>query len=121
MHGRYHPDGIDLIRMSALALPAAGLLASALISQHRKRRPGIKIPLAFCSTVLVFGMFIFSIPNILFFWSVEFMVTWPLLGIALTLVGFLLTLFAPKGERWKYAVSNFLLLTVSYASITVPN
>jgi hypothetical protein len=49
------------------------------------------------------------------------MVLWPLLGIGLSIVGFVLGAFAETGQRLKLLAAYALLLILSLSSIVMPN
>lgn len=104
-----------------LGLPAMALLAGVWWSRFREHHHKVRIPFSFWSSLVVLGLYVYSIPNIAFEWSVAYMVAWPLFGIALTFLGFGLAFSSPAGERWKLALANVLLLILTLTSIVLPN
>jgi hypothetical protein len=103
------------------AFPAAALLARVYWLRFRESHGIVKMHFGFLTTLAVLGLYGCSILNIIFQWSVSFMVAWPLFGIALSFLGFGLAFSAPTGERWKLASANVLLLVLTLASIVLPN
>jgi hypothetical protein len=104
-----------------LALPAAGLLARVYWVRFRRGHRVLQMHLAFWIPFLVLCLFACSVINVVSNWSVAFMISWPLLGIALSLFGFGLAFCAPSDERWKLVLANILLLILTYVSIVAPN
>jgi hypothetical protein len=76
---------------------------------------------AFWIPVVVLCLFACSVINVISNWSVAFMISWPLLGIALSIFGFGLAFSAPSDERWKLVLANVLLLILAFVSIVAPN
>jgi hypothetical protein len=76
---------------------------------------------AFWTTLAILGIYACSVLNIIFRWSVMFMVGWPLLGITLAFFGGGLASSAPPGERWKLIIANVFLLVLALRSLVAPN
>jgi hypothetical protein len=82
---------------------------------------GRNFPAAFWILACILVLYICSVLNIVFQWSVGFMVAWPLFGIALSFLGLGLAIFSPRGERWKLVTADVLLFVLVFASIVLPN
>jgi hypothetical protein len=76
---------------------------------------------AFWVPLVVLGLFACSIINVISNRSFMFMVSWPLVGIALSLFGCGVAFSASSDERWKLILANVLLLVLTFASIVAPN
>ena len=104
-----------------LGLPAAVLFGSVYWPRFRGGYRAARMNFSVWIGLVVLFLYACSILNIIFQWSVSFMVAWPLFGIALTFLGLGLAFSSRAGERWKLISANLLLLILVLASIVLPN
>jgi hypothetical protein len=104
-----------------LGLPGLIIIARVYWARHRRGYRIAEAPFAFLIPVIVFGLFLLSITNLAFNWSVGFAVGFPLLGIGLPFLGLGLALFSRLPERWGLISANCLFLMMSFCSIIAPN
>ena len=104
-----------------LALPSAALLVRVYWARFRRNHRAVQMHVAFWVPVVVWGLFVCSIVNAISNWSFMFAVSWPLVGIALSLFGFGVAFSAPSDERWMLVLVNVLLLILAFVSIVAPN
>lgn len=109
-----------VITSALFAIPAIGFLISAYVHRRRKERKLRTHPVYFTTLAAVL-LFVYSVINIVFQLSVEFMVAWTLFGIALTFLGIGLAFSTSQSERWRLVIANLLLLILTLASIVAPN
>jgi hypothetical protein len=103
-----------------LAVPSLILLLQV---RRDRRRAGtaVQTSLAFWTGAIWLATFVCWFVNVMFEWSVMFMIGWPLFGIALAVLGCGLAFLTKGGERIKLLGANFLLLVLSLMSIIAPN
>lgn len=102
-------------------LPAVVLLARVYWGRFRRSHRVSQMHSAFWAPCFVMCLFVCSVINIVFNWSVAYMISWPPLGIVLSIFGFSRAFWAPSEERWQLVLANLLLLILSYMSIVAPN
>ena len=102
----------------ALAVPAGALL----IKMWRRRSAFEKgdLPASFWLGTLVLLAYVVWVLNVMFELSAGIMVSWPILGIFLSIVGFGLS-FRSSRFQTELVITNSLLLLLSLASIVAPN
>jgi len=69
----------------------------------------------------VLACFCCSIPNIVFEWSVYFMVFWPLLGLLVSLFAGAFACSTPPEEMFYLLAADFLLIILCFRSLVAPN
>jgi len=71
--------------------------------------------------IAVVVLFLASIPNIIFNFSVGFMISWPAFGILLAAFALGLAVAAPKRDRMLLVSADLLLMVLCLVSIVLPN
>jgi hypothetical protein len=104
-----------------LAIPAAALLARAWVLHRRRERDSPWERLSYLMSLSVLAFFCCSIPNIVFEWSVYFMVFWPLLGLLVSLFAGAFACSTPPEEMFYLLAADFLLIIQCFRSLVAPN
>jgi hypothetical protein len=104
-----------------LAVPSLILLVQIRRDRARQAGTAVQTNLAFWTGAISLATFVCWFVNVMFEWSVMFMIGWPLFGIALSVLGCALAFLTKGGERIKLLGANFLLLILSLMSIIAPN
>ena len=118
-----------------MGLPAAALLGNIFWGRYRKIGKRPQMPLAFWSALVALGMFVCSIVSAIVLSRFEslrlhgflyeqlsaLVLGWPFIGMAASVLGFSLLFFEPRGERWKLAVVNLLILLLAVVTIVPVN
>jgi hypothetical protein len=73
------------------------------------------------ASTAVIVLFLASILNIIFNYSVGFMITWPAFGIVLVAFALGLSIAGPKRDRILLVSADLLLLVLCFTSIVLPN
>jgi hypothetical protein len=100
--------------------PALALLRSVWRTS-RQRTPRSAIKAVLWIAKIFFVSYLGWVLNVTLGWSAGAMVLWPLLGIGLSIAGFVLGAFAESGQRLKLLAAYVLLLILSLSSIVMPN
>jgi ABC-type polysaccharide/polyol phosphate export permease len=100
-----------------LAILASLALGSVVRRRFRAGQNLTRMHLAFWTTLTVLGLFLCSVLNTIFNWSVLFVFAWVLLAIPLTFLGFVLAFLAPEEERLELALANVFLFALTLSSI----
>jgi hypothetical protein len=103
-----------------MALPAAGLLAKVWHQEVEKRRSR-KAAFSFTAGVIVLTIYLVSVINIAFQYSVLFMLVSPLLGFVVSLSGIVSVFWAPAEQRVELFMSHLMLCGLMLASLVMPN
>jgi len=110
-----------LFAFFCLGLPAIFVLFATVRLHARETRREIKPLASLTICLLTFTMYLFSFPNIILEWSVEYMVGWPLFGMIFCSIGFVFAFFASDKEKPLLIVASGLLFALAYSSVVRPN
>jgi hypothetical protein len=114
------PEWIKKTAALSLALAAP---AGALLIKMWRRKSAFEsgdLPASFWLGTLVSFAYVVWVLNVMFELSAGIMVSWPMLGIFLSIVGCGLS-FRSSRFRTELVATNSLLVLLSLASIVVPN
>lgn len=104
-----------------LAVPATILICTAWLQRAdgvEAKTSSLYSRLAGLSVII---LFLASIPNIIFNYSVGYMIMWPAFGMLLTAFALGLAITAPKGDRLLLVSADLLLMALCLMSIVLPN
>lgn len=104
-----------------LVVPATIMISITWLRRADREEMKTSALYARLASIAIILLFIASIPNIIFSFSVGFMITWPAFGIVLAAFALGLAVTVPKRDRILLIGADLLLMLLCLVSIVLPN
>ena len=104
-----------------LGIPAMITITIGGMRRTRESRSSARATAPFALAISTLALYAGSFPNIIWEWSVGYMVGWPFVGMLLCLIGIFLSCFAVASLRMLLVTAHSCLFALSYCSLVRPN